>query len=333
MYDDTVLMILCFGASCHFAIICPTISGGRLEAMISASRMGEFARHEIFASCLTFHHSHSSTLAKYFCLGQTLPTHRNAYSPYGGLFQPTITQCIRLLSGGPFTKPTPPHPGWTSSEADSNGRPAHIDDPFSEPTFTFSTTEYDEYPAPSAYGTRRHAWVHIFPEGKIHQHPERIMSYFKWGVARLILESDVCPMVLPIWHEGADQIMHESRTFPRFLPRFGKKFSLTFGEPVPDDEWAGFRERWRKLKERELKREGKDLNDSFDFLNDELRYGREARELRMEVTFAVRDQILRLRRAKGWSDEDPKARLADTYKAEGAKREGKMDDDSWVKDT
>jgi monolysocardiolipin acyltransferase len=68
-------------------------------------------------------------------------------------------------------------------------------------------------------------------------------------------------------------------------------------------------------------------------LNSELREGDEARKLRMEVAFAVREEILKLRRARGWADEDPKARFLDTYREEGGKREGKMDDDSWVKDT
>jgi monolysocardiolipin acyltransferase len=68
-------------------------------------------------------------------------------------------------------------------------------------------------------------------------------------------------------------------------------------------------------------------------MNDELRYGPEAKKLRMEVAFTVREEILKLRRARGWPDEDPKARLIDTFREEGGKREGKMDDESWVKDT
>jgi monolysocardiolipin acyltransferase len=36
---------------------------------------------------------------------------------------------------------------------------------------------------------------------------------------------------------------------------------------------------------------------------------------------------------RGWPDEDPKAGLIDTYREEGGKKEGKMDDESWTKDT
>src|SRR5438046_2122853 len=42
-------------------------------------------------------------LSAFFTLGQVLPTHRLGHSPYGGLFQPTMTQAIRLLSRGPCT--------------------------------------------------------------------------------------------------------------------------------------------------------------------------------------------------------------------------------------
>jgi monolysocardiolipin acyltransferase len=138
-------------------------------------------------------------------------------------------------------------------------------------------------------------------------------------------------MVVPMWIEGPEQVMHEARTFPRFLPRLGKKIDIVFGEPVAETVWDGFRERWRQLKARELKIEG--MKDEFEFLNDELRDGREARELRIEVASAVREEVLKLRRERGWPDEDPKARLVDTWIEEGGKREGKMDDESWVKDT
>ena len=159
------------------------------------------------------------------------------------------------------------------------------------------------------------------------------MRYFKWGIARLILESDPCPTVVPIWIEGFDQVMHEARTFPRFLPRLGKKIDAVFGEPVSESVWAGFRERWKRLKMKEMKRDGVSPAEEFEYFNEELRTGKEARDLRMEVAFAMREEILKLRRSRGWPDEDPKARLIDTWREEGGKREGKMDDDSWVKDT
>jgi monolysocardiolipin acyltransferase len=82
-----------------------------------------------------------------------------------------------------------------------------------------------------------------------------------------------------------------------------------------------------------MKRDGIPASEDFEFLNDELRDGVEAKKLRIEVAMAVRNEILKLRRARGHVDEDPKAGLMDTWREEGGKREGKMDDESWVKDT
>ncbi|KAK7519776.1 uncharacterized protein IWZ02DRAFT_421998 [Phyllosticta citriasiana] len=261
----------------------------------------------------------NKTLSLFFSLGQTLPCHRLAHSPHGGLFQPTMTQAIRLLSRAPFS--TPP-----KAPADDSRR--DISDPFSSATLTYSTNEHDSFPAPSAWLSRRHAWVHIFPEGKVHQKEDRTMRYFKWGVARLILESEPCPDVVPMWVEGPDQIMHESRTFPRFLPRVGKTVNITFGDRVDTDKAFGdLRARWRRLKER-YGGEGLEVG----VLNDALKHAKEAVELRKECAMRVRNEVLKVRRARGLPDEDPKVGLVETWALEGPGQEGKKKDDSWVKD-
>ncbi|KAK8223468.1 hypothetical protein BKA81DRAFT_404396 [Phyllosticta paracitricarpa] len=258
-------------------------------------------------------------LSLFFSLGQTLPCHRLAHSPHGGLFQPTMTQAIRLLSHAPFS--TPP-----KAPADDSHR--DISDPFSSATLTYSTNGHDSFPAPSAWLSRRHAWVHIFPEGKVHQKEDRTMRYFKWGVARLILESEPCPDVVPMWVEGPDQIMHESRTFPRFLPRVGKTVNITFGDRVDTDKAFGdLRARWRRLKER-YGGEGLEVG----VLNDALKHAKEAVDLRKECTMRVRNEVLKVRRARGLPDEDPKVGLVETWALEGPGQEGKKKDDSWVKD-
>ncbi|KAF2434579.1 hypothetical protein EJ08DRAFT_730776 [Tothia fuscella] len=268
-----------------------------------------------------------SAVTTFFSLGQVLPTHRKLHSPYGGLFQPTITQCIRLLSRGPFTTPTPPHPLWPSKRHSEQHN--DISDPFTDPTYTYSTTGTDVFRAPSSDARNRYSWLHIFPEGKVHQRLDRNMRYFKWGVARLILEADACPEVVPMWIEGFDSIMHEARPAPRWFPRLGRKVSITFGEPVSETVWAGFRERWKRLKARE-----KMDNAALGVLNNELMTGKESAELRMEVTKEVREQVLKLRRRRGWADEDPKAGVWSTYLEEGGKYyEGQMEDGSWIKDT
>lgn len=170
--------------------------------------------------------------------------------------------------------------------------------------------------------------MHVFPEGKVHQADAYGMRYFKWGVARLILESEPCPDVVPVWIEGTEEVMHESRPAPRWIPKVGQRLSVTFGERVPVGVWEGFRERWRRLRER-VEEDGE-----IGVVNSEaLRSGDEAVRLRMEVTRAVREEVLKVRRARGWTDEDPKAGAVETYALEGKKTGRRMADGSWVGDT
>lgn len=162
------------------------------------------------------------------------------------------------------------------------------------------------------------------------------MRYFKWGVARLILEPDECPDVVPMWIEGPEQVMHESRQFPRFIPRVGKKLGIWFGENVGGEGESAFtdlRRRWRKLVEEDKSRRGSaGRNEEIGLLSEDLKYGQEAVVLRIECTKRVRDEILKVRRTRGLPDEDPKEGLVETWMVEGGKREGKMEDGSFVKD-
>ncbi|KAF2400806.1 hypothetical protein EJ06DRAFT_529904 [Trichodelitschia bisporula] len=265
----------------------------------------------------------SKPLTRFFHLGQVLPTHRGAYSPHASPFQPTITQCVRLLSPGPFTAPTPPHPAWPAPPC-----------PFSDdPCTTYTTTGEDVHPAPSARSSARHAWIHIFPEGKVHQHPSHAMRYFKWGIARLILEATPCPAVVPVWVDGLQHVMPENREWPRWLPRPGADVEIVFGDVVDEGVWSGFRARWEKLKERELSAARIPREEWSEAWTEGLRDGDEARELRAEVAARVREEVLKLRRSRGWPEEDPKSGAWETYKLEGARQEGRMEDGSWVKDT
>jgi len=161
----------------------------------------------------------------------------------------------------------------------------------------------------------------------VHQADAYGVRYFRWGVARLILEAEPCPDVVPIWIEGPEDVMPEARPPPRWVPRFGARLSVTFGERVPRRVWEGFRERWRRLVERVGAAEGGVLEA------EELREGREAVLLRIEVASAVRDEIMKLRRGRGWTDEDPKASVVETYAKEGRRGTGRMDDGSWVGNT
>ncbi|PLN80971.1 tafazzin [Aspergillus taichungensis] len=268
-------------------------------------------------------------LSWFFTMGQVLPTHRLAHSPFGGLAQPAVTQAIRLLSKGPF----PAEPHLARPERQHWSMQNVCVDPFSELSTAYTTDGVDSHLAPTAYSCNSYSWVHIFPEGKIHQAPNKTMRYFKWGVARLILETSECPDVVPIWLEGIDQVMHESREFPRFLPRPGKDVSITFGKMVDTESVFGeARRKWQAIKAKAEKASPESRDLPVGVLSDELLNGREAVELRKEVTKKVRDLVLEVRRSRGLPDEDPKEGLVETWIREGPKREGKMRDDSWVRD-
>jgi len=73
-------------------------------------------------------------------------------------------------------------------------------------------------------------WIHIFPEGKVIQPPHSNLRRLKWGVGRMLMETTDIPTIIPIWLTGFDQVMSESRKFPRPIPRPGKRVSITIGE-------------------------------------------------------------------------------------------------------
>lgn len=70
-------------------------------------------------------------------------------------------------------------------------------------------------------------WVHIFPEGRVNTEKEYIR--FKWGVGRLIYESPITPIVIPIWHIGMEDILPNERPY---IFRIGKLLTMNFGNPI-----------------------------------------------------------------------------------------------------
>ncbi|KAG5319698.1 TAZ protein, partial [Pseudoatta argentina] len=70
-------------------------------------------------------------------------------------------------------------------------------------------------------------WVHVFPEGKVNMCKEEIR--LKWGVGRLILESPITPIVIPICHLGMDEVLPNE---PPYMLKVGKRVTMNYGEPI-----------------------------------------------------------------------------------------------------
>lgn len=161
------------------------------------------------------------------------------------------------------------------------------------------------------------------------------MRYFKWGVSRLILESEPLPTIVPIFVDGTQEVMHESREFPKFLPRIGKKITIIFGEQVDGEKVFGdLRARWKRLvdlQKEALRNKGQDDDLVMGELTEGLKYGEEAVAIRIEVTKRVRQEVLKLRKKFGLPDEDPKQGLVETWMNPG-KQKGKMENGSWIKE-
>jgi len=169
----------------------------------------------------------------------------------------------------------------------------------------------------------------------VHQHPSTDLRYFKWGLARLILESDPVPDILPMFIDGTQRVMPEDRGFPRFLPRIRKTVKVAFGEVLDYDETFGdLKRRWDGLVAREQQRmvtaaaaaaggKGKGREEGGqvvlalpgELATEELKNGKEAEEIRIEVARRMREEILKVRKALGgFPAPDPAFGLAETWR-------------------
>jgi len=89
------------------------------------------------------------------------------------------------------------------------------------------------------------AWVHLFGEGKVNQpksYPQNDgvvhLPRFKWGIGRILMEARTPPIVIPVWLSGFDHLMPEGRRFPyNYLPRLGTNLRITFGSPIPLEDF------------------------------------------------------------------------------------------------
>lgn len=51
----------------------------------------------------------------------------------------------------------------------------------------------------------------------------------KWGVGRMIYESPVTPVVVPVWHIGMDDVLPNE---PPYVLKFGKNLTFNYGDPI-----------------------------------------------------------------------------------------------------
>jgi len=143
------------------------------------------------------------------------------------------------------------------------------------------------------------------------------------------------PDIVPMFIDGTQRVMPEDRGFPKFLPRIGKKVRVVFGEVVDYERTFGdLKRQWDALVERERKRLVKEGGEKAMILlkqmmpgelpTDELKYGKEAREIRIEVARRLREEVLRLRRELGgYPEPDPSFAFAETWRPDdviGAKK-------------
>lgn len=110
-------------------------------------------------------------------------------------------------------------------------------------------------------------WIHVFPEGKVNMFKEtmRFAIFFfflyiylfytsssifsflfffvlkfysivfrlKWGIGRLIFESPVPPLVVPIYHLGMDDVLPNE---PPYRLKIRKKVTMNYGDPIDFSE-------------------------------------------------------------------------------------------------
>jgi len=76
-------------------------------------------------------------------------------------------------------------------------------------------------------------WIHMYPEGYVNQKKNLWpLRRFKWGIARMLMETKVTPTVIPMYITGFDRIMPEGRPIPaKFMPLTGQDLTVTFGTP------------------------------------------------------------------------------------------------------
>ncbi|KAL3319016.1 hypothetical protein Ciccas_002316 [Cichlidogyrus casuarinus] len=87
-------------------------------------------------------------------------------------------------------------------------------------------------------------WIHIYPQGRIvmpYERDQELSMRLRWGIGRLIAESKCSPLLLPIYHLGADEVapIVQPYTLQVIKRMFGppRHFTVVVGRPftLPDE--------------------------------------------------------------------------------------------------
>jgi hypothetical protein len=70
-------------------------------------------------------------------------------------------------------------------------------------------------------------YVHVFPEGGVNVTHDWMR--LKWGVARIVMDAKVPPLVIPIWHEGLEDVLPNRSPY---IPKIGKKVTVVIGDVI-----------------------------------------------------------------------------------------------------
>ncbi|KAI8883703.1 hypothetical protein K501DRAFT_333184 [Backusella circina FSU 941] len=129
-------------------------------------------------------------------------------------------------------------------------------------------------------------WIHIYPEAKVNQESDKMIR-FKWGIARLIMESDN-PYVIPIWHKGMEDAKPLYDT-PRL---FNNDITIIFGEHV---DCSDIVQEWKqkKLTDEETRIQITDQLDETNLANfgSDLERDHRKEEDLIDRTFAVMAEV------------------------------------------
>lgn len=231
----------------------------------------------------------NNVFGTFFSLGKVLATERFGAGP----FQGSIDAAVRLLS----PDDTMDLEWFPHSEKVNNSAEKVID---------LAKKAKENYVPPIKRS--RPAWMHVYPEGFVLQlQPpfSNSMRYFKWGVSRMILESTVAPIIVPIFTTGFEKVASEETAgtmIKRYLPaNFGAEINVTIGDPIDASIIEGYRQQWQKLVEKYH-----DPEHPTD-LSPELMEGKEAQNLRSAVAAELRNHIAKIRHEqRNFPQEDPR---------------------------